>query len=155
MTRLKISRVDDDSIQLEAIAEYIHHGFGTFLTELKPEEIECDSFSKNALLNAKYQNGLNALELWGDNRIAWGTTNLAVIVDLKTISKEIGANAWLKLIKPIADKDIDKLIKKVKWDVARDSILLNISSNNSKLSRAQATDKLDKIYKLLNRLQDE
>ena len=101
MIRLKITKVNNSTIRLQAIAEYVHHGVGTFLQELAPEEIECDSFCKEALLAASLQHGVCGLEIWEQNRIAWGTIALEVKIPLVEISKEEGANTWLKLIEPI------------------------------------------------------
>jgi hypothetical protein len=101
MIRLKISKIDDSTIQLEAVAEYVHHGFGTFLMDIQPEEIECDAFSKEVLLAAKWQRGVYSLEIWELNRLAWGSTTLTVVVPLQEISKEVGADVWLELIQPI------------------------------------------------------
>ncbi len=71
-TRLKVTRHDDNHILCKALKGIDHFGFGTFLCELKPEEIEADEFSKQALMSADNKSGLNGLEMWPDNRLAWG-----------------------------------------------------------------------------------
>lgn len=97
--RLKISKHDDESIKLQALEGIDHFGFGTFLCNIKPEEIECDDFSKNALLNATEQQGLNGLEIWPDNRIAWGSPDESIIMPICEISKQDGSDKWLKELK--------------------------------------------------------
>lgn len=97
--RLIIKKYDEEHISLEAIKGIDHLGFGTFLCNLKPEEIECDSFSKDVLLNAREQNGLNGLEIWADNRIAWGDPKESIIMPIKEISKAKNSEKWLSKIK--------------------------------------------------------
>ena len=52
MIRLKISKYDQSHILLEALEGIDHFGFGTFLCDLKPTEIECDGFSKESIINS-------------------------------------------------------------------------------------------------------
>ena len=98
MIRLKIKKHDDKHIKLEALSGIEHHGFGTFLSNLKPEEIECDEFSKRAMMKATEKRGLNGMEIWDENRIAWGSPSKAIIMPTKEISKESGATDWLSQI---------------------------------------------------------
>ena len=97
LVRLRISQFDDETIQLEALAGIKHFGFGTFLCDLQPEEIECDTFSKQVLLKAKYQHGLQGLEIWPDNRIAWGDLSHTVLMPIEYISKADGSD-WVEKI---------------------------------------------------------
>lgn len=96
--RLKIKKNDGKSIKLEALEGIDHFGFGTFLCNIKPVEIECDKFSKEAMLNAVERSGLNGLEIWKDNRIAWGDPSHKVIMPISEISKAEGSDTWLKKI---------------------------------------------------------
>jgi len=96
--RLRITKHDDEHIRLEAIQGINHFGFGTFLLNLQPEEIESDNFSKNALLEAHEQSGLNGLEIWEDNRLAWGDASESIIMPTKEISKQKGADNWISNI---------------------------------------------------------
>lgn len=98
MIRLKIKKHNKDCIELEAVKGINHFGFGTFLCNLKPTEIECDKFSKSVLLNAKAKMGLNGLEIWADNRIAWGDPSHKIIMPISEISKMKGADKWLAQI---------------------------------------------------------
>ena len=98
MIRLKIKKHDDKHISLEALSGIEHHGFGTFLSNLKPEEIECDEFSKRTIREATEKRGLNGMEIWDENRIAWGSLAGAIIMPTKEISKEPGADKWLSQI---------------------------------------------------------
>ena len=97
MIRLKAKKHDDTHISLEAIEGIEHFGFGTFLCDLQPDQIECDQFSKDALTNAPYRHGLQGLEIWPDNRIAWGDPNHQIIMPLEDISNQ-GADWLTKII---------------------------------------------------------
>lgn len=98
IVRLKIKNHDDEHISLEALEGIENFGFGTFLCNIKPEEIECDEFSKKAILDAKEIIGLSGLEIWEDNRIAWGSLSENVIMPISEISKHQGADKWLSQI---------------------------------------------------------
>ena len=95
MIRLRVKKHDDEHIKLEAIGKIDHFGFGTFLCDLKPEEVECDEFSKQALLNGKEKSGLNGLEIWADNRLAWGDLSETIIMPISEISNMKDADKWL------------------------------------------------------------
>lgn len=98
IVRLVIKKHGDDSILCRAVKGIDHFGFGTFLCNLKPNEIKADKFAKDALLLAKEQSGLNGMEIWPDNRIAWGDLRHEIIISLSEISKAKGADKWLRLI---------------------------------------------------------
>ena len=97
-TRLRIRKIDDHHISLEALRGVTHYGFGTFLEDIQPKEIDADAFSKQALLSAQEKSGLNGLEVWKDNRIAWGDSSHKIIMPLAEISVHKGASVWMKLI---------------------------------------------------------
>lgn len=101
MIRLKIQRHDEEHIELVGLHGLERHGFGTFLNNLKPEEIECDKFSKRTMLKAKEKGGLNGCEIWADNRIAWGDPASSIIMPIDEISKMDGADSWLSEIKEV------------------------------------------------------
>ena len=96
--RLKIRKHDDKHIALQALGGIDHFGFGTFLCDLKPEEVECDEFSARSLIGATERSGLNGLEIWADNRLAWGDPSEAIIMPISEISKMPGADKWLSEI---------------------------------------------------------
>jgi len=98
MIRLKIAKHNEGNIKFEALEDIDYFGFGTFLCNIKPEEIECDEFSKTALLNASEKSGLNGLEIWQDNRIAWGSPSHKIIIPITEISKAKGSEKWLAKI---------------------------------------------------------
>lgn len=98
MIRLKISKHGDSHILLEALEGISHFGFGTFLLNLQPAEIQADVFSRDVIINAKYKQGLQGMEIWPDNRIAWGSPDHKIIMPIKEISKIDGAENWLKRI---------------------------------------------------------
>lgn len=104
--RLRIEKHDEDHIRLSALEGIDHYGFGTFLCDLRPEEIECrDEFSKNALLSAKEKSGLNGMEIWKENRIAWGSPRESVIMPISEISNMAGRDGWLSEIVVSASQD--------------------------------------------------
>lgn len=104
MNRLKIRKEDSEHIKLEAIGGIEHFGFGTFLCGIQPEEIDCDQFSKDCLINAKEKHGLNyGLEIWQDNRIAWGNPSETIVMPISEISKALGSD-WLEKIEPQQQK---------------------------------------------------
>ena len=99
MERLKITKHTDSNILLEAKEGIDHFGFGTFLCNLKPEEIECDKFSKKVLVSASPKSGLNGLEIWEDNRLAWGSPEHSIIMPIEEISNMVNkTDSWLEKI---------------------------------------------------------
>lgn len=96
--RLKAARIDDGHIVLMALEGVDHFGFGTFLCDLKPEEVEADEFALDALTSASGKSGLNGVEIWSDNRIAWGDPGETIIMPVSEISN-MGAK-WLKDVVP-------------------------------------------------------
>ena len=98
MIRLKISKQDETSILLEAIEGIDHFGFGTFLCNIKEDEIECDKFSKEVLVQSSEKSGLNGLEIWEDNRIAWGSPSESIIMPISEISNMTKKDSWLSRI---------------------------------------------------------
>jgi len=96
MIRLKIRKHDNENIILTALEGIDHFGFGTFLCEIQPDEIDCDEFSKQALIDSPYRHGLQGLEIWPDNRIARGSPEHEIIMPLEDISNQ-EAN-WLQEI---------------------------------------------------------
>lgn len=105
--RLRISKHSDDALRLEAVAGIDHFGFGTFLLNIKPEEIEIDQFSKDVLLKSRHRPGLEGMEIWEDYRIAWGSPSHYIRMPISEISKDNGANEWIKEIKTIDDGKTD------------------------------------------------
>lgn len=98
MIRLKLSKYDEDHLRCEALEGVEHFGFGTFLCDIQSAEIEADEFSKSALLSATEKSGLNGLEIWADNRIAWGDPSHSVIMPVVEISRADGSEKWLQKI---------------------------------------------------------
>lgn len=98
MIRLRIAKHDECHIKLEALEGIEHFGFGTFLCQLQPEEIECDEFSKQALVSACPKDGLNGLEIWEDNRLAWGDPSESIIVPIEEISNMTKPGGWVSRI---------------------------------------------------------
>lgn len=96
MIRLKIRKYDDEHIKLTALEGIDHFGFGTFLCEIQPNEIDCDEFSKKVLVDSPYRHGLQGLEIWPDNRIAWGDPSHTIVMPIESISNQEAL--WLQEI---------------------------------------------------------
>ena len=98
MIRLRIKQHGDSHVCCEAVDGITHYGFGTFLENIQAHQIECDAFSKNALLTASFLRDLAGLEIWRDNRIAWGSPALSILMPIDCISKQDGADEWIEQI---------------------------------------------------------
>ncbi len=96
--RLRIRKHDDDHIALNALSGVTHYGFGTFLENITPEQIDADEFSRSALLASSEKHALNGLEIWADNRVAWGDPAHEIIMPTSEISVHQGARSWLKQV---------------------------------------------------------
>jgi hypothetical protein len=73
-----------------------HHGFGTFLLNIDPKEITITRNALQALLDCPYRQGLEGMEIWGANRIAWGDPKLTMTVPVDEICCEPEAKKWLR-----------------------------------------------------------
>lgn len=98
LIRLKIQKHDENHIELSALNRIEHHGFGTFLIDLKPEEVECDEFSKQALLAATEKGGLNGMEIFDNNILSWGSPEEDIIMPISEISNACNKDGWLSKI---------------------------------------------------------
>lgn len=75
---------------------FTHYGFGTFLENIDPAEISITREALDILLAGQERSGLQGLEFWADNRLAWAnpTSNLLVSPDHINIPK--GARKWIR-----------------------------------------------------------
>jgi hypothetical protein len=72
-----------------------HHGFGTFMCDIQPHEVEVTAEARAALLDTPYRRGLQGLEFWEDNRIAWGSRDPSLLVPLGDVNVPSGAKDWI------------------------------------------------------------
>lgn len=86
------------AIHLKAVKKerFVNHGFGTFLCDIKPSEISITQEALDTLLNCSEKGGLQGMEFWEENRIAWGSQSFDFIVPIKHISVHRGAKKWIK-----------------------------------------------------------
>jgi hypothetical protein len=73
-----------------------HYGFGSFLENINPKEILISKGALESLLQCPERRGLQGLEFWEDNRLAWGSPSPKFAVHLKHINCPEGAKSWLK-----------------------------------------------------------
>ncbi len=85
-------------IMLEALKQerFEHHGFGTFLCDIKPGEVQISAEALEVLMGCPYRSGMQGLEIWSQNRIAWASPNLRFMLLAEDVSRESGAAKWLK-----------------------------------------------------------
>jgi len=96
---LKISYdKDKEEIVLKSLnpKRFTHYGFGTFLENVDPKEILISKGALEALVNCPERSGLQGLEFWPDNRLAWGSLSKNFIVPYDSINCPKGAKSWLK-----------------------------------------------------------
>ncbi len=99
MKTLQIRLTDDKKgLSLLALSKkrFNHYGFGTFLCNAKPDEIDITQEALDALLNCPEKSGLQGLELWADNRLAWGSLSPEFVVPLDSINRMSGSEKWLE-----------------------------------------------------------
>lgn len=75
---------------------FTHYGFGTFLENVAPKEILISKNALEVLLHCPERSGLQGLEFWQDNRLAWGSLSPDFIVPYNSINCPKGAKSWLK-----------------------------------------------------------
>ena len=98
---LKI-QVDEDSgekyISVKALKpeRFTHYGFGTFLEKVDPAEVSITQEAIDILLECSERSGLQGLEFWPDNRLAWGTPASDLLISLDQINVPQKAKKWIK-----------------------------------------------------------
>lgn len=91
---IKITTVDPNRLEL--------HGFGSFLCNVKGKDIRISSEAKEALLNQPERSGLQGMEFWPDNRIAWACQDEVFNVPLNAINMPEKAKIWVRKLKPVS-----------------------------------------------------
>ena len=72
------------------------HGFGTFMQDINPEEIECNQGALDFLLGCPERGGLNGLEFWPNKMLAWGAPDQMFLIPLDSVNVPTGAKVWIK-----------------------------------------------------------
>jgi len=99
---LKISKAkvhDSSAIIVEAIKKdrFEHHGFGTFLKDIDPKEVEITRSALNCLIEeCGERSGLQGLDFWPNRMLAWGDPNISLIVPIEDINCPTSAKEWIK-----------------------------------------------------------
>ena len=78
------------------IKRFTHYGFGTFLENVVPSEVSITQEALNILLECPERSGLQGLEFWPDNRLAWGTPNPYTLIPIDQINVPSEAKKWIK-----------------------------------------------------------
>lgn len=89
---------DSGDIALEALRpeRFTHYGFGTFLENVDPKEVSISRVALDALLECPERSGLQGLEFWPDNRLAWGDSSPRFLVPTDAINCPKNAKDWIK-----------------------------------------------------------
>lgn len=95
---LRISCVEDTKILFEALKpeRFEIYGFGTFLCDIDPKEVSITRQALEVLLNCPYRSGVQAVEIWGENRIAWGAKSCSFKIEPLYICREPESKKWLE-----------------------------------------------------------
>jgi len=72
------------------------NGFGTFLSKIDEGEISITQEAYDALASCPYRSGLQGLELFKNNMLAWGSQSPTFSVPCGCISLHEGAELWLE-----------------------------------------------------------
>ena len=85
-------------IMVEALisARFTHYGFGTFLENVEPNEVRITQKALKVLLQVPERGGLQGMEFWADNRLAWGSLSLKFSVSPQDINVPQKAKQWIK-----------------------------------------------------------
>jgi hypothetical protein len=73
-----------------------HHGFGTFLCDVKKGEISITKEALDILLRQPERRGLQGLEFWRDKRMAWCHPSAPLSVPPGDVNLATGAASWVK-----------------------------------------------------------
>ena len=72
------------------------YGFGTFLENIKPGEISISKEALAAMLKCKYLSGIQGMEIFPGNMLAWGSQECEETIALDIISLHKDAKDWFK-----------------------------------------------------------
>lgn len=98
MTALRIGYDKDNKrINLRALEpdRFNYFGFGTFLENVTPDDIDITPEAKKVLLNLPERPRFQGMEFWPDNRLAWASTSPRFAVPIEYINVPDGAKQWI------------------------------------------------------------
>lgn len=82
-------------IQAQSQDRFKQHGFGTFLSNVMPGEVEITKDAFDAIMSQPGRSGLQGLEFWDDRRLAWGSLHQEFQVHCDSINVPDGAKLWI------------------------------------------------------------
>ena len=75
---------------------FTHYGFGTFLEDIKEGEVTITDTAKRILLVVcRERRGMQGLEFWPDDRIAWASRSPVFTIPREHINVPEGAKGWI------------------------------------------------------------
>lgn len=77
---------------------FTHYGFGTFLENIVEGEVTITLAAQRILLATSKRSGLQGLEFWPDNRIAWGNLSPQLMIPIEAINVPEGAKSWIEAL---------------------------------------------------------
>jgi hypothetical protein len=85
---LRVSADDSDCIEIKTIDHdrITHHGFGSFLAKYDPSEVGITDAARERLLEGFYKRGLQGMEIFDHNVLAWGDPNHWIHVPFANVS---------------------------------------------------------------------
>lgn len=100
-TKLRIEMVEESGVKMVKLSagdqeRFYTHGFGTFMQDIQPGEVECSQEALDLLLSCHEQGGLNGLEFWKQNMLAWGSQSQILLIPIDEISVPGAAKSWIR-----------------------------------------------------------
>ena len=94
--------LDGKNVHFQSLNDerFSHYGFGTFLEEYDPKEVEITKEAREAILKQPYRHGLQGAEFFCNPVIiAWGSLDMDFLVPLKDICIHDGADEHIRKLK--------------------------------------------------------
>lgn len=93
---IRIDLIDKTKIRIHTLRleRLTRHGFGTFLENIQPGEISISRQALDALQRCTYKAGLQGMEIFAGNILAWGVPMPNVTLELARASRHENT-AWL------------------------------------------------------------
>ena len=101
--RMRKSSEKEGCVVLEALQGVTHHGFGTFLEQIQPDEIDADQFSIDAVSNAGYSSSPTmGVDIYADPPavFSWGREAHVVTMSVEEFCLHPEAMDWFKHVVP-------------------------------------------------------
>lgn len=95
---LRITMKSKNSVLIRVLRpeRIIHSGFGTFVENVKPGELSVTTEARIALESQPYRSGLQGMEIFAGNIIAYGDPRPTIEIPLGDISFHNGAEKWFE-----------------------------------------------------------